>query len=234
MVSWTMRISFSIYHVWAAEHFAQLAQRFEERASTGFHIEHRAYVTNSLLSSVAFLETVINEFIHNISAGYNPNGIYDHLAPEARQRLETLWRDTNEGRKISILKKYTIALESCGCEPLREEYPLQDCRLLIGIRNEIIHHRPVTLGPNETRPTDEGLAHRFGENPLMASSHNPYWPDKCLGSPCAFWALNASKALADQFHERVGVEPGYQRLEGKWPPAGQSEVLPGSIQEEQS
>jgi hypothetical protein len=63
-----MRVYFSTYHLWAAEHFAKSAATLE--AAPGriprFDIEHRAYVTNAILSSVAFLEAAINELYRDV------------------------------------------------------------------------------------------------------------------------------------------------------------------------
>jgi len=60
-----MRVYFSPYHLWAARHFMGLAKKIED-AHTGksvFSIEHRAYVTNSIFSSFAFLDSLINEHV---------------------------------------------------------------------------------------------------------------------------------------------------------------------------
>jgi hypothetical protein len=52
-----MRVYYSSYHLWAAQHFARLAKELEDQdpARRGFDIAHRAYVTNAILSSAAFL-----------------------------------------------------------------------------------------------------------------------------------------------------------------------------------
>lgn len=57
------------------------------------------------------------------------------------------------------------------------------------------------------------LRSKFIENPLMLGSGNPYFPDKCLGSPCADWAIQSVKSLADAFFLKLGVKPHYQHTE---------------------
>ena len=51
------RVYYSSYHLWAAKHFAQLALDIENRSGIKprFDIQHPAYVTNAILSAVAFL-----------------------------------------------------------------------------------------------------------------------------------------------------------------------------------
>ncbi|MCZ6469246.1 MAG: hypothetical protein O6499_06310, partial [Candidatus Dadabacteria bacterium] len=57
-----MRNYISKDFLWAAEHFSKLAGEIEDKhkGRSIFNIEHRAYVMNSILSSVAFLEAAIN------------------------------------------------------------------------------------------------------------------------------------------------------------------------------
>lgn len=53
-----MRVYYSSHHLWGAHYFAQLAGEIEDahNGRSRFDIKHRTYVTNSLLSSVAFLK----------------------------------------------------------------------------------------------------------------------------------------------------------------------------------
>ena len=118
-----MRTYFSTYHFWAAEHFARLAANIEG-AHTGkptFNIKHRAYVTSSILSAVAFLEAAINEFFDDVTDGHS--GYVDPTTDYARQLAE-LWKEKN-GKRWSILEKYqdatTILALDALIGPLRRE-----------------------------------------------------------------------------------------------------------------
>lgn len=65
----SMRVYFSSYHLWAARRFVALARAVEGRPDEElprFDIEQRAYVTNAILSAVAFLEAAINEIIKDV------------------------------------------------------------------------------------------------------------------------------------------------------------------------
>ncbi len=60
----SMRIYFSTYYLWAAEHFWKLAGEIEtsHQGRPQFNLQHRVYIMNSILSATAFLEAAINEF----------------------------------------------------------------------------------------------------------------------------------------------------------------------------
>ena len=62
-----MRVYFSSYHLWAAEHFSQLTGEIEGRhkGKPRFDIQHRSYSVNAVLSSVAFLEAAVNELFQD-------------------------------------------------------------------------------------------------------------------------------------------------------------------------
>jgi hypothetical protein len=63
------------------------------------------------------------------------------------------------------------------------------------------------------------LQGKFTDNQLMKGSGNPWFPDKCLGHGCAEWCIRSVTELADQFFERIGVEPNYQRVRFEPEPA---------------
>ena len=67
-----MRVYFSSYHLWAAKHLMELATDIEQGHTGGsvFDIKHRAYVTKSILSSVAFIEAAINEVFQDAFDGH--------------------------------------------------------------------------------------------------------------------------------------------------------------------
>src|SRR4051794_32934788 len=83
----SLRTYFSGYHLWGAKHFAELARVIEDAhdGSPRFSIRHRAYVTSSILSSVAFLEALVNEFFDDTADGHL---IYvESLTDEQRKKV---------------------------------------------------------------------------------------------------------------------------------------------------
>ena len=210
-----MRVYFSSYHLWAAEHFVKLASDIENSPGERprFDIQHRAYVTSAIFSAVAFLEAAINELCEDVVDGH-----VSYIAPidkDARKLITVFWRLT-EGRNrspFSILDKYQIILTSCRKDQFATgAQPYQDADLVIKLRNVLMHYKPQTYGGEVQHKFIKQLAGKFPENPLMAGSSNPYFPDKCLGSGCAGWAIRSTRKLADEFFEKLGITPNYQRV----------------------
>lgn len=210
-----MRVYFSAYHLWAANHFAQLTAAIEGKheGRSRFDIEHRTYATNAILSSVAFMEAAVNELFQD--AADNHQSYIEPLSSEVRAAMATLWKVTEERNRspFSILEKYQVALTCAQKDAFPEgELPYQDANLLVKLRNELVHYKPHTLGGSEIHNLEKKLSNKFTPNALMDGAGNPFFPDKCLGHGCALWTVNASRNFADSFFTKLNVVPNYQRV----------------------
>ena len=54
---------------------------------------------------------------------------------------------------------------------------------------------------------------KFSLNKIYEQSGNPDFPDKMLSKGCAEWSLLSVKNFADEFFDRIGVEPNYQKVD---------------------
>lgn len=211
----SMRVHYSSYHLWAAHHFGHLAtvRENESPVRPAFDIQHRAYVTNAVLSAVCFLEAAINEIFQDTADSY---GSYlQEVDTGVRALMASMWSLTEEkGRSaFSLLERYQLALVVARREPFDPgQGPFQDAALLVRLRNALVHFKPETLGADDPHRLSMQLRGKFQENPLMHGSGNPFFPDKCLGSGCALWAVASARCFADGFFERLGVRPHYQRI----------------------
>jgi len=209
-----IRVYYSSYHLWATNHFAQLAGEIEDTHSgrSRFDIKHRAYVTNSILSAVAFLEAAINELYQD---AFDKHSGYLTTLPQAiRNLLGDFWAMTEGENKsaISILDKYQLALRFCGKEPFNKgKSPYQEVDLVVRIRNALTHYKPQSLGGDNIHRLEAGLRGKFSENKLMSGSGNPYFPDKALGRGCADWVVASVRKFADKFFSEIELVPNYQR-----------------------
>ena len=205
-----MRAYFSSSHLWGAQHFTRLAREIEDQHTGNkavFKIDLRAYVTNAVLSAVAFLEASINEVYDDV-ADKHP-GYVDPLSPETKRLLAGLW---DRVALWPILDKYRAALLCSGVDTFdKGQQPYQDAKLLIKLRNQLIHARPKTQNTGDFDKLCKGLKTRFKPSRLMNNTANPYFPDHCLGAGCAGWAVVSAQAFADEFFHRVGMQPNYQR-----------------------
>ena len=212
-----LRSYLSTHHRWAGRYFAERAQDLERRIladpSSGnplaqFDLKHRSVVIASVFASVAFVEAAVNEILQD---AIDEHMSYLHPIPaESRSLLTDFWRSTQE-KNFSIVDKLQLMLTLCRKPQLSAgAAPLQDAKKAIELRNALMHFKPETLGGGQQHKFAKSLRSRFTENPLMASSGNPYFPDKCLGSPCCFWVADTCDALAVEFFSRLGIQANYR------------------------
>jgi hypothetical protein len=203
------RVYYSSYHLWAANHFSMQAKQIEDQhiGRSKFDIQHRAFVTNAIFSSIAFLEAVANEFYKDVVDG--------DMSYVSTLDTNTLFQITpSYDKRMRTLEKFQKALKSAGKSEFdRGRRPYQDVALLIQLRNQLIHFEPKTVSAKiNWHKFESGLKSRFVPNKLMNGSGNPYFPDHCLGYGCTEWAINSSKTFADTFFAQLGVVPNYQRV----------------------
>lgn len=216
-VTATMRVYYSSYHLWAAKHFAVLALNIENQpaAEARFDIRHRAYVTNSIFSAVAFLEATVNELFQDASDDHE--SYLKKVDEDSKRLMADFWQLTEERNRspFSILDKFQLALTF-----FRERRfdggarPYQDANMVIRLRNELVHYKPISLGGQAEHKFSQQLRGKFRDNTLMDDCGNPWYPDKCLGYGCAVWATSSVVQFADEFYSRINVVPNYQRI--KW------------------
>jgi hypothetical protein len=142
------RAYFSTYHVSSAKHFAELAEKIEQNHSGDDYFNHelRAYVTSSVISAVAFLESAINELYDDIAELHQNErkqqeqpgakfrghrGFVKDLPVGVREKFNNAWTDTKRKprplERESILKKYVEALSCAGATPFdKGGAPYQD------------------------------------------------------------------------------------------------------------
>jgi len=212
-----MRSYYSRYHLWAAAHFARSCGRIERERETGFHMDHRAYATATIIESVAFLEAAINELLADAADGHHTEGWTGVLEDSALMRMQRMWPQIS---RASMLDKYQITLTLADKDPLNTgSNPYQDASLLIKLRNRLVHFRPESLlagQPDDAvgdHEIERGLKKKFEANRLLKASGNPWFPDKCLGHGSSEWAVRSSLAFADDFFVgRMGIKPNYDSV----------------------
>jgi len=209
----SMRAYFSTYHLWAAEHFSKLAGEIEDshKGKSKFNLEHRAYVMNSILSSVAFLEAAINELFQD--AHDNHESYIKNLDKQLLTKMAAVWQVTEHDnkKKFGTLEKYQIALEFAGIEKFKPgENPLQDVQLVIKLRNELTHYKPMNLDEKNKHSLEKKLlGSNFAPNKLMEGSGNNFFPDHALGAGCTGWCFKSVKNFTDEFFSRMDIKPNY-------------------------
>ena len=186
---------------------AQASQVERSPPANGFEwtLAHRSFVTSSLLSAACSLESTINEWFSF------PEEIAAKPRPATGLRIQRMWSlGVPRTASFQILQKYQIGLALTNSAEFEEgSEPYQSARMLVELRNWLVHYEPTW----EPVPTHEStgefpphklvrkLRGKFEENPLCHKDA-PFWPYKCLGAGCAMWAAEAAFQLMDAFFER--------------------------------
>jgi len=218
-VSISSRHYLSISHLSAATLFSQRATNLEPALTLGDPAsneglrEHMACVVTSIMLSVAFLEATINELWADCSEGFDLARLRDI---QSHRVMAALW-DKSPLKKATMFEKFELALElNAKPELPRGASPYQDVKLLVDLRNALVHYEPETIlsfsNGDKMQATNHAfekkLRGRFELNSLTGQG-NPFYPDKVLGAGCARWAVASAVAFADAFFETLGLPSMY-------------------------
>jgi len=206
----------SPHYLWGATRLATKADEIEQRGPNrepAIFNEHRNFVTGAIFSAVAFLEAVVNECLKDIVDGQPSYSTV--INDDIRRCMAAVWDLTEDENRstFKVLEKYELVLRCCGKDDFKEgAQPYQDANFVIRLRNKLMHYKTAThnVGDEEDK-FSRGLSARFVGNRLLADLENVvFFPDLCLSSGCAQWAVQSVKNLADEFFQRLGVSPHYQ------------------------
>ena len=208
-------------HLWSAQHQARLCAEIEAAPGTApLDIRHRTFAIGAVLSAVTFLESLVNETFQDAAdASDHLSGRIAPLGEKCIALMGQFWNASESGsRYVNMLAKYQMALLFAERVKLDEAArPFQDAKLLVVIRNKLVHFRPAWKTQGEIGREERMLAGKFDENALMVGTGNPWFPDKCLGAGCAEWAWKSSLSLADEWTSRLGIPKVYAADLGSWP-----------------
>ncbi len=218
------RDCFSVRYIQSAALLCRLGYAIEKEYDRTGEISpesvlyHEVFILNSILSSVAFLESTINELYSD--ATDNASLSVDEMNRVLFQKIRERWTNEKNFDRAPVLTKYQKILSCADRPPFGETDPaFFNVKNLIEIRNFLMHYRRewVVLAKSrrlhddhETRGVqfEETLKHAFKENPF-AHKNRPFFPDKCLGHGCAEWAVINSLIVTDEFFSRLDLPAPY-------------------------
>lgn len=188
----------------AAGYFADCATSIEhefQKADLNDEIgklQHRAYVVGAVVLATMAMETCING-IYLDACRKNLKGLDDRaMALLARSWPKLEW---NPG----ILLKYREALQSLGKEALDPD--AQPCKAgdnLVYLRNALTHYKPEWDDTKIHVQIRARLEGKFDVNPLAPDAYL-WFPEQCLGSGCAKWAVSAAEEFVRTFCKHLGI-----------------------------
>ena len=196
----------SRHHIISAHNLAQSAESLEGldpgEAPPEEKWRYRAYVTAAVLSAAGFLEAAINELYLELQKVTQSED--SHL----RHELALLVNAWPQIAKSPVLQKYQIALSVTDADQYNEDAsPYAEAESVVRLRDALLSYAPEW---DDTRGNHQLLEARlkdaFPPSPLV-SSQRPWFPDRCLGSGCAKWAVNTVQVFTNDFYERMAL-PG--------------------------
>jgi hypothetical protein len=189
-----------------------------------FLLRHEVFILNTVLSSVAFLESTINELYADAA-----DDAYFFADEKHETLLRTIgrqWQNTKNFERAPMLTKYQKILTIAGQAEFDEgDQAYANVRILTEIRNHLMHYRRewVVLRTRGTMDDDEEstagkfekiLQKKFAINPL-AAKNQPFFPDNCLGHGCAEWAVVNCIIFSDAFFRRLDLPAPYEGIRGE-------------------
>jgi hypothetical protein len=200
------RYNFTHQYLSAAKDFAANAETIERRhsvrpPSAKALSKHIAAVTSTVFHAVAAIEaevwTVTN---HGPGHHLGSNGVDQVAVARLKPVIHLLDRE-------SLPEKCNVVLDLLGKAPISKgSAAFQDARLLIRLRNELIHYKSQWDHEVDQRTLVRGLvAKRFSIPPFRRDA-SPIFPKQILGADCAKWASATAPKFLNIFYDHLGVK----------------------------
>ncbi len=195
-----VRMNFSIPHLLAASMFARRAFAVETenhgQPLGPFFDEIMSYASAAVLSSVAGVESYINELfvneLHIDTARYLEN--------QDSELLSKMWFDL-ERKDVLDKCDWFLYLRNKSC--LRKGVKTyQDMADLIKVRNVLIHFKPEWQDEEkEHMKIGKKLLGKFAPSPFISQSAG-FFPQRCMSHGLAEWSVNSASNFIQSFsHE---------------------------------
>lgn len=202
----------SRHHIISAYHLAKSAEDIEVHGGDvppGEKWRYRAYVSSAVLSSVAYLSASINELYLEVRK------LSQSGEPGVRRELDLLMDAWPRISKVQVLQRYQLALAVADADQYNpDRMPYLDADNLVRLRDALISYDPEWDDERGKHHTLESrLQKRFPPSPLV-SSRRPWFPDRCLGSGCAKWAVETVQLFTNDFYRRMAL-PGRPPVGGE-------------------
>jgi hypothetical protein len=162
----------------------------------------------AIVMSAASTEAFVNEF-----AEYAP-GVYSSFeAPPALTTCVQVLRELEESR-VPVTTKYLIATQVLDGKGFNTGAPpYQDFKLLIDLRNAIMHIKVALEGE---RHSGQRIAEALGQRSLAVANTGPgsfSWFDRVQTAAVAVWAHDSALEVIRSFLGLVPARPHYDPLE---------------------
>ncbi|MDZ4830399.1 MAG: hypothetical protein SGJ09_09415 [Phycisphaerae bacterium] len=200
--------NFALQHLKTAvlcrDHVLRLENVHAGQELGAYFEEIRSYASACVLTSVASLETLINElFLAN-----------KRLSEKIKDNKTEFWGNGGIERK-PILEKYKCALESLGLEAFpSDDAAVANVSALIEFRNYLTHYKPPCDPKAGHRSQLEAtLDGRFGLSPYCGDRAD-FLSMRCMSASCASWAVSSTLTFMRTFDQHAELDP--EKMQGFW------------------
>lgn len=198
-----VRYSFTAQFVGGAVLLARRAQQIEGMAKPDglMRAEHRASVVAAIMQASASLEAELAEVLQ-----YGPGHQLGSkgIDKDALKFLQLIGDAID--RYPGVIERWELLLHVLRRPAMEKgKRPCQEARLLVGLRNELVHYRSNWEGTTTKRALLGGLrAKRFARPPFVEGNANDF-PHTILGAECAMWACRTAAHFLDEVCAKLGV-----------------------------
>jgi hypothetical protein len=213
----SITFSASIMHMSAARRFAERAEFLDDPSRyPGLTDEQKQPATAELMDAAlaavltanAAIEARINEFFLEYSLFPDGGVWFSGFSKDIGRALRDAWKGAE---RYDLVTKCHIASAIFG--KARLDFgggSAQHMALLVYLRNELIHHKPIMVEhgrrAHESDDTMERKLHdRFAHSRIAPAAVSFRW-NGCLGAGCARWAVATAESFQDDFFRSLGVD----------------------------
>ena len=204
------RSGFAVQHLEAAARCSFRCGKIQQdnlgKPLGSFYEEQIACTSATVMLCVASLESNINEYFAD------PYKLFSELTlGQADEFVELI-------SKLPILEKYDRTLSIKACQPFcRGLQPYQDVKVLINLRNELVHFHPEWHDEQERHAKiGRQLIGKFEFSPFIVEDEGVIFPQRIVSHGCTKWAVTTVLEFAAQFEDKIGVRPKFSGVLSKF------------------
>lgn len=199
------RFNFTYNFLVGAASMSRLANEIDSnglQATDEEKVQHLAYVSGSIMQSVAALESEVWSILNH--------GPGHHLGSNGldKKGAEILAIVADSLERQSILDRYDLALQLIKRKSLDHgRQPMQDAKLLIGLRNEITHFKSLWTPEIDNKKLFQTLENKDSTPPSFYQKNGMnFFPLKCLTHNRAKWGLKTVLEFIDHFYSELEIQ----------------------------
>ncbi|MCO5383414.1 MAG: hypothetical protein NHB15_16170 [Methanosarcina barkeri] len=171
------------------------------RNKDDLHQENIAYACGAVISSVAFMESTINEFFQNFFYTFDKLNITNSELMDLKSKWEI---NEEKFMHFKLEQKYDeLAYKKILNKELdKNNKSWDDFKNLITLRNSLVHFRAKWQTDIPKRDDPYKIIHlrkRFKQNPFVEGTDNLDFPKGVLCAGCAIWSIDASTRFVTMF-----------------------------------